>query len=276
MTAASPLLDKANAARTKWITDISCTSEGVRDHHGEKVPTPGVAPDAKSAPSGSGGSYTNWSGYVTAASTAYYADMEWYQPTVTNPAGTNDSYSCFWPGVGGENGGVMVQAGSEADRHSYLPGQSDYFWYEVWTNNSSVQTRVNGLSLTAGDDVGAAVSYNQSAGNVTFTLVNFDAGTSASFTVATPPPSGTAEWIVERTQINGSSTFPYLANYGTGHIIRATYNIQGSGAARSPQQGAAQPITMISQVNGAAISTAGPLGANNAPQFTTTWHSPGH
>lgn len=154
MAAASPLLDKANAAHTKWVTNISCTSEGVRDHHGQKAPNPAATPDAKTTPSGSGGSYYNWSGYDTDASTAYYADMEWYQSTVTIPAGTNDAYSCLWPGVGGENGGVMVQAGSEADRHSYLPGQTDYFWYEVWTNNSSVQTRVNGLSLTAGDDVG--------------------------------------------------------------------------------------------------------------------------
>ncbi|GAA2051135.1 hypothetical protein GCM10009820_07870 [Leifsonia soli] len=274
MAGASPLLEKANAAHVKWATNVSCTAVGKRDHRSK--PAPLHSPKTTTSPSSTLGSSTNWSGYDTDASTAYYAQMEWYQPTVSNPSGASDSYSCIWPGIGGENGGVLVQAGTEADRHSYLPGQTDYFWYEVVTSNSSVQTRVNGVSVTAGDDVGAAVSYNQSAGTVSFTVVNFTAGTSANFSVATPHPSGTAEWIVERTEINGNLTFPYLANFGTARVIAAYYNIQGNGAARTPQQGGAQPITMYSQRAGSAVlSSPNPLGANNAPQFTVTWHSPG-
>ncbi len=149
----------------------------------------------------------NWSGDVAINHT--YTDAYTYF-NVPRPEGTDtaDYYKCIWDGVGqgDSNAKPMVQAGAEAD----FSGAAPHFdlWWEV-VPQLSTQHVVD--YYVHYDDLIYVHSHLSSNDNWVY-IVDESTGFSGTYSYKTSSsygPDGTAEWIVERTEVDG--TYPRLA-----------------------------------------------------------------
>ncbi len=152
--------------------------------------------------------YFNWSGNVADDHT--YNDIQAYWTVPLGSANPGDqAYSSSWVGFGqGASASLpLIQAGSESD--DVLGSHAYYLWWEVTPPLNSQQVITS--DVTAGDTVYTQITAaTNSAKFQVFDLTKETGGTyniNGSFSLA-----GTAEWILERTDVG---FFPHLANSTT-------------------------------------------------------------
>ncbi|MDQ4500856.1 G1 family glutamic endopeptidase [Sinomonas sp. ASV322] len=250
MPKGAALFAKAAAHHATWRSALQCTA--MRSRH-----------ERAAAPSATKYSL-NWSGYIAAATAPTYAQAEWGVPAVTS-TGSGPAYSSIWPGIGGAGGtsGTLIQAGTEQDVTG--GSQSTFFWIEV-VPNDPYELRISNLVPAVGDDVAAAVSWNN--GTAYFTLCDY---TQQSCVTAqqtgVAAPGNSAEWVVERPTL-GSGAVADLAGFGTVSLSNAYYGAGGTYYAAS----AGGEATVMLNSSGNALAYPGaftPAGAG----FTDYWLS---
>jgi hypothetical protein len=175
---------------------------------------------AESAQNGVLKSY-NWSGYVNTNGVKKYSASSFsavnanFVVPIAHPAfGTCSGmpvYGANWVGIDGDGSSDVLQAGVEFDALCAAGENSTLYagWFEWYPN---AETRITNLKAAAGDDIYIEV-YDTSATSGHAYLANLSRNieVSVNFTA----PSGTvlvgnsAEWIVERPEVNGSlATLP--------------------------------------------------------------------
>ena len=160
----------------------------------------------------------NWSGAVVFApggSTFTLVSAHWSVP-IPNPASpdaTPFASSC-WIGIDGDGSNDVFQAGAECDAVNLgiAVARTISLWWE-WFPDSAVE--ITNLPASAGDQLSCSLSVTSSTtGMVSFS--NQTTGTATNFEVTAPAGTtltgNSAEWIVERPEINGAIS--KLANYG--------------------------------------------------------------
>lgn len=180
---------------------------------------------------------SNWSGYaLTPASGAeafYYVAAHWIIPTVQQAPGTCSGgwdYSSQWVGIDGFNNDYLLQAGSAANVECVSgKNTTQYFPWLEWLPESELEIYKNASTDTPfpfvpGDYLYVVVwATNFSGGASTTGNLTFSDGTqhwSVALTFSAASVGGTqvtgqsAEWVVERTDVDGSfATLPdYIAN----------------------------------------------------------------
>lgn len=183
------------------------------------------------------GTSSNWSGYAlvpgTGAQPFYEVDGHWTVPTVTQAPGTCNGgwdYSSHWVGIGGFNDAYLLQAGSAANVFCDIGSNlAEYFPWIEWLPQSELVLYKNASTGTLfpfapGDYLVVHIVATNFSGGVSttgslyFSDVTQGWTTSLTFTAAQLGGSQvtgmSAEWIVERTEVNGSlATLPdYFAN----------------------------------------------------------------
>jgi hypothetical protein len=179
----------------------------------------------------------NWSGYAlvpaAGAQALYSVSGRWTVPTVKQAPGTCSGgwdYSSEWAGIGGFNDGFLLQAGSAANVFCDIGGNiPEYFPWLEWLPESQLVLYQNASTSTLypfapGDYLIVTVwatkftSGVSKTGNLNFADVTQGWSVALTFTAASVGGSEvtgqSAEWIVERTEVNGSlATLPdYVAN----------------------------------------------------------------
>lgn len=175
------------------------------------------------------GTSENWSGVVAQDEAPYSAVWgTWVIPAVQVPPGKNgDFVSAAWVGLGGFTDLNLFQAGSEHDVSS--GGNPNYYMWVEWLTPQTMapeQPIVN-FPVEPGQTVAVAVGvYGDGSGRGYLTCANLETGKAIPFTILSKPdnsieaPSTTsAEWIAERTTVNG--VIGELADYGELNITNA-------------------------------------------------------
>ena len=129
-------------------------------------------------------------------------------------AGTGNAYSSIWVGLDGNGTSDLIQDGTESD---WVGGKAVYdAWVEVLP---AAETVLTGLKIAAGDAIYTTTSYVVTGGKATaqFTVANFNTNKNVSTSIAFPTTLNftgqSAEWVVERTEVNGSFENP-MPRYG--------------------------------------------------------------
>ncbi len=199
----------------------------------------------------------NWSGYALTGGTFDEVQGVWIVPNV---GGAEESgikgYSSMWVGLDGDcKCNDLVQDGTESD---FVSGKATYdAWIEFIPEP---EMKISGLTVQPGDVIGAYSEVGTKSGKLygLYYLVNYNTG--KSFSGSLVMPSGdkyvgaTAEWIVERTQVNGSFQNP-MPHYANAYMNNAVAYRVGSSHAYTYTSGANQKITMKSS-SGHTLSTA--------------------
>jgi peptidase A4-like protein len=149
---------------------------------------------------------SNWSGAVVVPTSRAPINLVvgwWTVPDVYPRQGFLNEYSSHWIGIDGWFSTDVLQVGSECDV-SFFGGKSCYAWFE-WFPAGSVY--LFGFGVTPGDRLHASiVAISPTLGSVF--LMNPATAHYVSFLLNAP--SGTvlrgdsAEWIVERPEVNGN------------------------------------------------------------------------
>lgn len=178
---------------------------------------------------------SNWSGYALANGAHPYNKVtgRWTVPTVKQAPGTCSGgwdYSSEWVGIDGATNGDLLQAGSQANVYCDI-GQSitEYFPWIEWLPAAEMVIYKSASTETLypfapGDYIIATVAATNFSGGVsTSGTLNFSdvtQGWSIALTFTASSLGGSqvvgadVEWIVERTEVNGSlATLPdYVAD----------------------------------------------------------------
>ncbi|MDQ2738188.1 MAG: G1 family endopeptidase [Actinomycetota bacterium] len=246
------LFVKAARMHATWLTDVSCRAVRNRNPRPTASPTPATAALPASG---------NWSGYVALTTAPTYAQMEWHVPSVKSNG--HAAYSSIWPGIGGNSGtGKLIQDGTEQDVTAG-GAQTDYFWFEIVPGES--QQEVTNLTPRIGDDVETDISW--ASGTATFAMCDFTHGGCVTGSQSSTAPGNSAEWIVERTQINGQ--LPQLADFGSVNITNAGYDETHLGNVEYTIANGGQSLAMEGS-SGDVL--AAPGGVSGGTTFTDYWH----
>jgi hypothetical protein len=235
---------------------------------------------------------TNWSGY--AAETNFSQPQQnsvtavggsWVVPMVAGPLSGN-TYSSTWVGIDGYNNQTVEQIGTEQD---YVNGKPVYYaWWEMYSSGGAkvpgqgYEAPISNMTISPGDLISASVQYipiTYTAGLFELSIkdqsqANDSFGTyqSSSQTQSPLAQRTSAEWIVEATSVNGTTS---LANFGSVTFTNASATINGvSGAINSPSW-QSQAINMVSGV-GVTYDTTSVL-TNSGKNFVVIddWTSQG-
>jgi hypothetical protein len=177
----------------------------------------------------------NWSGIalVPGSGAQPYSTVRanWIVPTVQQAPGTCSGgwdYSSQWVGIGGFNDSFLLQAGSAANVFCDIGGNvPEYYPWVEWLPAAETVLYANSshalLPFVPGDYLTVNVTATNWSGGVSkngtlqFLDVTQGWGVSLTFTAASLGGSEvtgqSAEWIVERTDVNGS--FATLPDYVT-------------------------------------------------------------
>lgn len=155
---------------------------------------------------------SHWSGYVDQGYTFKKVNGTWTIPTlVDNPNQSyGTDYSTAWVGIGGWNTNNLIQAGSEQDmsKSTHSPTYVPYYgvWWEVYPLNQ--EQVIQNLSISPGDQLYVHISYNSSdSGTFRWYMEDLTTGATTSgqkTDMSQYYDSSSAEWIMERPQVNGS------------------------------------------------------------------------
>lgn len=214
---------------------------------------------------------SNWAGYVSQGGGYTAVTGDWYVPDISSS--TETSYSSIWPGIGGDGNDYLIQAGTEQDAYVDIFGESStyYAWWEMLPDYGTQQALTN-FTVTPGDEMYVSISYSPAHSCATYYIEDLSRGEYSDFCAlhANNDYSGgpSAEWIVERTEINGN-TFPPLANFGTIQYQDATATNS------SGQQSAQQAGLSISMKDDSCTLLAEPSGFISSTSFDLYWKAYG-
>ncbi len=153
----------------------------------------------------------NWAGYIVASDlqnpqpVVIGVSGYWIVPTVSD-VGT-DAFSAIWVGVGGQFDHTLIQTGTEQD---FINGAPTYSaWYEILPADSITID----MAVSPGDQMNASIVLVDS--NTDVWLVSLSDLTTRqsfqrNFTYSSSQLS--AEWIIERPEVNG--VLSELADFG--------------------------------------------------------------
>ena len=175
-----------------------------------------LSPNTSSTSTSTSTNSLNWSAVAIDSKTAYFTNIIgfWAVPNVASQvAGLDNGYSSMWIGLDGLNLGDLIAIGTESD---WVGGVAKYYaWVEVLPGAEVIQT---GLPINPGDGIYAATQYKVVSGKASayFFMSNFNTGKSVSTSIVFPTTlkftGQSAEWVVDRPEVNGA-LYP-LPNYG--------------------------------------------------------------
>jgi hypothetical protein len=153
-----------------------------------------------------------WAGYIVASSFNEQKDVvsvsgSWTVPTV-NP-GSGDGFSSAWIGIGGQEDKTLIQVGTEQNVYN---GDGSYgVWYEMLP---ALSTRIENFNVSPGDVMSANITLvNPSSEQWNIQITDLTNGESFSQNFQYNSTRSSAEWILERSLVNGQIT--NLANFGS-------------------------------------------------------------
>jgi len=208
----------------------------------------------------------NWSGYVALGQQFSTVTGSWNAPAVTCLGGAT-TFSSQWIGIDGDGDNNVEQDGTEADCLNGVPTYDA--WYEMYGDNNvndgyEVELSTSTYPVRPGDAMAASVNLTGS----TWTLAISDAtaGWQFSIPIATPNPAPqqvSAEWILERPEINGSLSS--LADFGSAAFSGATATDNATSGPISSFSN--EPLQMV---DSDALASPGPL-ISGGSGFTVAW-----
>jgi hypothetical protein len=153
-----------------------------------------------------------WAGYIVSRSFNEQKDIvsvsaSWTIPTVN--AANGDGYSSAWIGIGGQEDKTLIQVGTD---HNVYNGNSSYgAWYEMLP---ALSTRINGFNVSPGDRVSAKIMLvNSESEEWNIQITDLTNGNSYNQNVQYHSTRSSAEWVLERSLVNGQITT--LADFGS-------------------------------------------------------------
>jgi hypothetical protein len=209
----------------------------------------------------------NWSGYSLTAAGAPFREVVglWVVPSINNQFRSFTGYESEWVGIDGNcNCNDLIQDGTEQDWTGGKP--SYYAWIEFIPQP---EVKINNFPVTPGDVIYAYSSVGKNKNGVTtgfYFIANYNTRKSVSASLSIPKNtkfSGlTAEWVMERTQVNGSFSRP-LPFYARAYMDDAYAYRTGSNRAINYTSEANENITMI--------QGSTPLSKANVEDATSLW-----
>lgn len=154
----------------------------------------------------------NWSGYAISGGSPAFVQVEglWIVPTVANTKKGENGYMSEWVGIDGDcNCNDLIQDGTE---QQFTGGKASYYAWVEFIPESEVE--VPSFPVAPGDVIDAYSWVSEKSGVIygNYYLANYNTGKSVSTSLKIPPKTtyagATTEWIVERTEVNGSFTNP--------------------------------------------------------------------
>lgn len=156
---------------------------------------------------------TNWSGYaLTSNGKPPFTEVvgQWYVPNIGATSKSITGFSSEWAGIDGYNSSDVIQDGTEAD---FYGGSAHYnAWFEFYPEPEMLPK--GNFPVAPGDLISAYSWEEVVGGKVTGKFYMTNLSTKISFSTSLTIPAGasfsgnSAEWIVERTTVNGSDTNP--------------------------------------------------------------------
>jgi len=159
----------------------------------------------------------NWSGWSLVNGSPVFDEVVgvWVVPNVSNSSSSINGYMSEWVGIDGNcKCNDLIQDGTE---QQFTGGKASYYaWIEFIPE---AELEINNFPVAPGDVIYATSTVEVKSGKITgaYYIANYNTKKAVSATITIPPKttfSGlSAEWIVERTEVNGSFTnpLPYYA-----------------------------------------------------------------
>jgi hypothetical protein len=171
-------------------------------------------PIASRAPTATGWSSSNWSGYAVTGSGFASVTGQWKVPAAARS--TRATYSSNWIGIDGYNNGSLIQTGTESDNRS---GTAHYdAWWEILP---AAETVISTITVRPGDLMTAKITKGTGS-SWTITISDTTTGRSFTTTKTYTGPQTSAEWIEEAPSVGGRVAT--LANYGAATFDPGTVN----------------------------------------------------
>lgn len=212
----------------------------------------------------------NWAGWERGGSVSRVTGF-WRQPVVSADASHRPAYASEWIGI--SNSSVIIQAGTDSNVNADNSGFYGIWWELIGTNQSEASHYLTNFAHNGGDTYYSDISY--SSGTANFYIADSTSGATTSFKVTGITFTGSldrAEWIVEKTAINGSVP-ANLANFNYVHFAQSQY---GSASSLSYLSGSSS-LTNVYKDN--MVNTAGsniiaqPGAINSTGDFDVTWYN---
>jgi hypothetical protein len=218
---------------------------------------------------------TNWSGYaLTGGSTLTKVEGVWIVPSVNNQYGIGgNGYMSEWVGIDGDcSCDDLIQDGTEQD---WIGGAPHYdAWIEFIPES---ELEISSFPVAPGDVI-QMYSWETKVGGVVkgnYYYANINTQKAGSATLTIPPHTSfsgkSAELIVEKTQVNGSTAnpLPFYAYTWTGFA----YAFRGSSSSIPLVSNATQNIVLCPETgtcdSATELSTAS---SQSADSLWFTWH----
>jgi len=154
----------------------------------------------------------NWSGWSLTGGSPLFDEVVglWVVPNVGNSTSTTNGYMSEWVGIDGNcKCNDLIQDGTE---QQFTGGKPTYYaWIEFIPEAELI---IKNFAVAPGDVIYAYSAVAVKSGKIegVYYMANYNTKKAVSATITIPPKttfSGlSAEWIVERTEVNGSFSNP--------------------------------------------------------------------
>ena len=200
----------------------------------------------------------NWSGYSLVGGSPVFDEVVglWIVPNIGTQSESFTGYSSMWVGIDGNcNCDDLIQDGTEQD---WIGGKAKYdAWIEFIPEPEMI---VKNFPIQPGDVISAYSEVGTKNGVITGFYFIADFSTNKSVSASLAMPNGdtfsgkSAEWIFERTEVNGTFENP-LPYYADAYMDDAFAYRSGSSKSIGYLSEANQNITMVDP-NGKKLSEA--------------------
>jgi hypothetical protein len=168
---------------------------------------------------------SQWSGYIVAS------DMQNRTPVISTVSASwtvpavrpseNNTFAGVWLGIGGYGEETLIQTGTEQE---YINGHPSYHaWYELLPD---YLISIPSLRIRPGDTITASISLvNENASTWSIELSDVTQGEHFKKVVVYNSSRLSAEWIVERPKVNGTTST--LADFGNVTFTECKATVDG-------------------------------------------------
>jgi hypothetical protein len=230
--------------------DVTVTLNPGKSHR----PVPKSAKDAGKA---GNVEFLNWSGYALIGGSPKFDEIVgvWVVANIGTQFEKFTGYSSTWVGIDGDcSCNDLIQDGTEQD---WIGGSAHYY---SWVEFIPLDEMRISLTVQPGDIMYASSAMVVKDGKTygSYNMANYNTRKTASLTIAMPSgdkfSGASAEWIMERTEVDGSFENP-LPYYAFDYMDNAWAYREGSNKEIDYLSEAGQHITMVTP-GGKALSTA--------------------
>jgi hypothetical protein len=168
---------------------------------------------------------SQWSGYIVAS------DMQNRTPVISSVSASwtvpvvrpseNNTFAGVWLGIGGYGEETLIQTGTEQE---YINGRPSYHaWYELLPD---YLISIPSLRIRPGDTITASISLvNENASTWSIEMSDVTQGEHFKKVVVYNSSRLSAEWIVERPKVNGTTST--LADFGNVTFTECKATVDG-------------------------------------------------